>query len=364
MNHWVAALLAVATVAFGCGNRDAGSESSPPDSSAAADAPPAGRLAPLMSPTAWEGEIPCADCSGIRVTLLLEPDGSYRKRSTYLGVSPPSDSLFMDFGRWFLSSEADRIVLHGTGGSMEYWSPRVDSSLRILDASGEELDSVLNYTLMPLRSVPPLDGVVTLLGAFTYLADAPGLVECSSGIRMPVEQTEPYLALERAYLAAGASGAPMTVRTRGSLAERTAMDGGGSETAFVVQSFEGEASGEPCEATEVEEALASGEWRLAAVDGAPLEAGAVGQVPTMTWDPAEPRLAGSAGCNQYTTRAFLRGTLLVTEAPVSTRMFCEGAMDLETRFLAIVSSGGVLRLDRESLVWYDGPYEVARFVRS
>ena len=362
MMRQVAASLLVVPLVFGCGGGDAGSDSSPPDGPAG-NVPPQGVLAPLMSPTAWEGEIPCADCPGIRVTLLIEPDGSFRKRSAHLGVSPPNDSLFLDFGRWFLSAAADRIALHGTGDSVEYWSPRVDSSLRILDTSGEEIDSTLNYTLLPLPTVPPLDGVVTLLGAFTYLADAPGLVECSSGIRMPVEQTAPYLELEQAYLASGASGAPMTVRLRGRLEEREAMDGGGSETAFVVESFEGEASGEPCEATEVEEALASGEWRLAAMDGAPLEAGAAGQVPTMTWDPGEPRLAGSAGCNQFTTRAFLRGTLLITEAPVSTRMFCEGAMDLETRFLAIVSSGGVLRLDGESLVWYDGPYEVARFVR-
>jgi uncharacterized lipoprotein NlpE involved in copper resistance/heat shock protein HslJ len=320
-------------------------------------------LAPLLSPTAWEGEIPCADCPGIRVTLLLEPEGRYRKRSAYLGVSPPNDSLFLEFGRWFLSSDADRIALHGTGGSVEYWSPRVDSSLRILDSSGEEIDSTLNHTLVPLPTVPPLDGVVTLLGAFTYLADAPGLMECSSGVRMPVAQTEPYLALERTYLASGASGAPMNVRLRGRMEEREAMDGGGSETAFVIESFEGEAPDAPCDATEVEEALAGGEWQLAMLDGAPIQVGGIGQTPSMAWDPAESRLAGSAGCNQYTTRAFLRGTLLVTEPPVSTRMFCEGVMELETRFLAIVSSGGVVRQDGQSLVWYDGPYEVARFAR-
>jgi copper homeostasis protein (lipoprotein) len=362
MKRAIAAFLLFGALAVGCESRDAAPESSSPDGPGES-VPAQGVLAPLLSPTAWEGEIACADCPGIRLTLLLEPDGRYRKQSAHLGVSPPNDSLFLDFGRWFLSSEADRIALHGTGGSVEYWSPRVDSSLRILDTLGEEIDSTLNYTLAPLPTAPPLDGLVTLLGAFTYLADAPGLVECSSGIRMPVEQTEPYLALERAYLAAGASGAPMTVRLRGSLEERPAMDGGGSESVFVVESFEGEAPDEECHATEVEDALSTGEWQLAALDGAPLEAGAVGQVPTLTWDRAESRLAGSAGCNQYTTRAFLRGTLLVTEAPVATRMFCEGAMEMETRFLAKVSSGGLLRLDGELLVWYDGPYEVARFVR-
>ncbi len=42
---------------------------------------------------------------------------------------------------------------------------------------------------------------------------------------------------------------------------------------------------------------------------------------------------GFAGCNGYGATYFLRGDSLRFEAPISTKMFCEGVQDVENEFL-------------------------------
>ncbi len=340
-----------------------GGDADPPAASGPPPAPP-GALAPLSGAAAWEGDLPCADCPGIRTVIVLDPDGSFRMQEGYLGRAPGSDTLFASYGRWTIPADRDRITLHGSGESPRHYSPRADGTLRMLDLEGNEIASALNYTLAPLPAVPPLSGQVRALGAFTYMADAALLVECSSGVQLPVAMEEGYLELERAYGAAGVEpGGPALIRVIGRVEERPAMEGDGTDASFVVESHEF-VDGGACGALAVRDALASGEWRLVSLAGEAVEVPeGRGSVPTLQWNAVESQVAGSAGCNRYTGRGFLRGTLLVTGPAAATRMFCEGAMELEDRFLAVVSGGGVLRLEGEELVLFRGPEEVARFGR-
>jgi len=196
------------------------------------------------------------------------------------------------------------------------------------------------------------------------MADAALFVECRSGIQLPVAMPVGYLPLERAYMEWRAEPlAPMLVRIRGWVEEQPAMEGDGTEEVLVVESFQVGDEEIPCPALEVREALAEGAWRLESLEGEEVVVAASGEVPTLTWDPEESHLSGSAGCNRYTARGFLRGTLLVAEEVAVTRRYCEGAMELEGRFLSLLAAGGALRLDSGDLFLLSGPEEVARFGR-
>jgi len=318
-------------------------------------------LAPLDGPASWTGEVPCADCAGIRTTLTLDPDGSYRRLDAYLGKGPGPDTLFAGVGRWILEEERSRLVLRGSGASHGLFAVQEDGALRMLDQEGTPIESELNHTLVRLPSPGTMAGPLELLGGFTYLADAALLVECESGLQFRVAMEGAYLPLERAYMAAAIEpGSPLLVRVRGRLASRPAMEGEGMEEMFLVESHGVQGAGIGCGALQLREALASGEWRLILLDGSPIP-GSPGETPTLGWDPLESRVAGNSGCNRYTGRGFLRGTLLVVQQVAVTRRFCQGAMELEARVLELIGEGGVLHLDGGELVLSQGPLEVARF---
>jgi copper homeostasis protein (lipoprotein) len=357
----------VLTVLVSCSPGSGGDDGQPGDAhvgSEGVQVPGPGILPSLSAPAAWQGDLPCADCAGIRTILVLQPDGTYRQQHGYLGLAPEADTLFGEMGRWVLERDRHRIALHGSGEGTGWFSVREDGSLRMLDREGREIESALPYSLSPIPGVPELKAPLRMTGAFTYMADAALFVECRTGIQLPVAMTEGYLPLERAYMEWRAEPLdPMVVRIRGWVEEQPAMEGDGREEVLVVESFQVGDSEIPCPALEVREALAEGEWRLESLRGETVVVAASGELPTLQWEPEESRLSGSGGCNRYTARGFLRGTLLVTEEARVTRMFCQGAMELEAGFLEVVAAGGPLRMDDGALLLFQGPEEVARFGR-
>jgi len=327
------------------------------------------------TPTAWRGELPCADCAGIQSTLLLAPDGAFTLEEVYLGVSPEraagGDTVAAARGRWTLEEDDHRIRLDGGSDGPRYYRGADNGALRALDRSGGEIDSELNYTLERLDALPAMEGTLREHGLFRYMADAALFVPCASGIQTPVAMEGGYLELERAYLAwtsggSGVPGAPMHAWFAGSVEPRPAMEGDGTEAAFVVREWSEGAPSANCPALATIEALAGGEWQLATLDQEPIgdmaEADAPFERPTLRWDRGEGRLSGSGGCNQFTGRGILRGTELVGQPGLTaTRRYCEGAMEVEVRYLGILAEGGHLRLDPGALRLFHGPREVARF---
>ncbi|TVP42643.1 MAG: META domain-containing protein [Gemmatimonadales bacterium] len=329
------------------------------------------------TPTAWRGELPCADCAGIRSTLLLSPDGAFTLEEVYLGVSPEraatGDTVAATRGRWTLESGDLHIRLDGGSDGPRYYRGTGERALRALDRSGGEIDSELNYTLERLDALPVMEGTLREHGLFTYMADAALFVPCASGIQTPVAMEGGYLELEQGYMAwasggSRAPGAPMQAWLTGSVELRPAMEGDGTEDVFVVREWEEGAStpSADCPALATVEALAGGEWRLVSLVGEPVgdaaSLDAPFERPTLAWDRGESQVSGTGGCNRFVGRGILRGTELVEQAGLTaTRRYCEGAMEVEVRYLGILSEGGHLRLDPGALRLFHGPREVARF---
>jgi copper homeostasis protein (lipoprotein) len=67
-------------------------------------------------PASFRGDLPCADCPGIRYTLNLLLDASFFARMIYLDRKmKPVD----DLGRWVLSPDGTKLTLRNSKGSSE-----------------------------------------------------------------------------------------------------------------------------------------------------------------------------------------------------------------------------------------------------
>jgi heat shock protein HslJ len=97
-------------------------------------------------PASYRGELPCADCAGIRHHLSLFPDGVYSLETVYLGSE--EDRRFHEQGEWSLDATGDTLTLAGGDSGPRQWRIRGEAaSLEMLDLEGREIDSSLNYRL-------------------------------------------------------------------------------------------------------------------------------------------------------------------------------------------------------------------------
>lgn len=93
----------------------------------------------------FKGIIPCADCEGIQVSLLLQQGGRYSLTEQYLG----SDNVqTQQQGRW--SRTAEKLVLVSDRGEKRYFRP-LDSGLEMMDTHGNPIESVNSYRLAPVQ---------------------------------------------------------------------------------------------------------------------------------------------------------------------------------------------------------------------
>jgi copper homeostasis protein (lipoprotein) len=143
------------------------------------------RLMPITNAMSWRADLPCADCPGIRTTVTLLPDGSYRRDDAYLGTGEAGDSIFGEVGRYILDRSGELLTLHG-GEGPGYFTALADGNLRMRDQTGEEIDSELDYTLVHLPNPVRQEGLVRLSGLFTYYADTALLLERQGGVQLPV----------------------------------------------------------------------------------------------------------------------------------------------------------------------------------
>jgi len=94
----------------------------------------------------YEGTLPCADCEGIQTVLTLDADKSFKLEETYLGedVNP-----FITEGTWAVDSSG-KITLAPSDGSDElrYYEVVSENELRMLDRTGNKIESELNYSLI------------------------------------------------------------------------------------------------------------------------------------------------------------------------------------------------------------------------
>jgi uncharacterized lipoprotein YbaY len=204
------------------------------------------QAAPLGTlPASFIGELPCADCAGIRYHLNLFPDRAFFSRVTYLGRG--DDGNFDDVGSWVVSSDRSTIILKGGRDAPGIFRIKDANTLRMLDVEERDIESPLNYELHRAKNIEPLEPRLAMRGMYRYFADAGLFTECLTRRKWPVAQEKDNAALESAYAKARlTTGEELLVNVEGQVAMRPKMEGQGAQPTVVVDRFIGISPGETC----------------------------------------------------------------------------------------------------------------------
>jgi copper homeostasis protein (lipoprotein) len=292
------------------------------------------QTAPLgILPASFIGELPCADCPGIRYHVNLFPDRVFFLRTTYMGRG--DDANFDDIGSWVISSDRTMLLLKGGREAPEMFAIKDQETLRKLDIEGHEITSPLNYDLRRTKSVEPLEPRLAMRGMYRYFADAGLFTECLTRRRWPVAQEKDNAALESAYVKARLTpGEELLVNLEGQVAMRPKMEGKGAQPTAVVERFIGVSPGETCGARFSSAALENTYWKLIRLGDKLITVPAKQREPYFVLDSKTKRIAGSGGCNRFTGPYQQSGDRLTFGKMAMTFMACAEGMEIERDFLA------------------------------
>jgi len=342
------------------------------------------RLDPL--PASFAGRIPCADCPGILYRLNLFPDQTFFSRMTY----EERDVVHDDIGRWSLRGDSAILELSGEGERPTLLRIVDRDALRLLDATGREIASGLDYTLRRTERFERIEPRLTMRGLYRYMADAALFTECRTGLRLPVAQEADNVALERGYLAVRREpGEDVLVTIEGRIALRPGMEGDALLPHLVPDRFIAASPGESCDTrtgagrggdTAPEERggdtapgsrgvgdtvgvpLEGTTWTLVALEAGPIPVQDDERAPTLFLDANERRAYGSGGCNRFGGNYRRDGGRLELGPLVSTRMACATGMEVEQAYFAALERVRSWRVTGRRLELYDADGErVARF---
>jgi len=303
---------------------------------------PAAPVAPLppalqQLPASYAGDLPCADCQGIRYRLNLFPDGAFYLGMTYLGKG--DGASFDDIGRWMPSSNQKVLVLMGGREASTLFRIIDATTLRKLDVEGRDIESTLNYAITRTGSFGRLEPKLPMRGMFRYMADAGTFTECSTGQRWPVAHEADNATLEREYGKVRKDpGGPVLVSVEGRVAMRPRMEGPGLQPSLVPERFAGAFPGESCGPRPAPASFEFTGWRLTRLGEAAVLSKDPKREPWCTFDPAAKRVWGSGGCNRFTGSCTWTSADGIAFGPMTnTTMACADGMETEQAFFKALS---------------------------
>lgn len=155
---------------------------------------------PIREAQTYRGVIPCADCTGQRVTLTLLPDWTWRMRRTYFGTRDGKDQTFISTGRWERSLDNLRqIRVIGDRNDTATYEVTQNSALRLVDQDGEPARSALNYSLTQQFDSDLITEPFAMRGRVTSTEGKTTIALCGTGKTYPVASTGQGQALADAY---------------------------------------------------------------------------------------------------------------------------------------------------------------------
>jgi uncharacterized lipoprotein YbaY/heat shock protein HslJ len=315
-------------------------------------------------PASYTGVLPCADCRGIRYRLDLFPDQSFFLNTTYLGKG--NEAGVDDLGRWTLSSDRRNIVLKGGKGAPLAFRVVTSRTFRLLDPSGREIKSSLNYSLDRSEKFDPVELRLAVRGMYRYLADAGTFTECLTGQRWPVAQAGDNATVEREYgKARREPGEEVMLSVEGRVSMRPRTEGEGFRPTLLVERFVRFSPGESCGATHVAKTLEGTNWKLTHLGGKPVVVKGAQREPNLVLDSEKRSLAGSGGCNRIAGKYEIIDQRIGFGTIASTKMACPDGMDTEQAFIEMLSQVRVWKVLGKTLELYDGQgKQLARFEAS
>jgi copper homeostasis protein (lipoprotein) len=304
-------------------------------------------------PASFIGELPCADCPGIRYHINLFPDRVFFLQTTHIGRS--DDAVYDDIGTWVVSSDRTMLLLKGRREAPAMFRIRDENTLRMLNVEGRDIESPLNYDLQRTKNFEPLEPRLAMRGMYRYFADAGLFTECLTRRRWPVAQEKDNAALESAYTKARlTAGEELLVSLEGQVAPRPKMEGQGTQPSLVVDRFVGIWPGEKCAARFSPAPLETTNWKLTQLLDKPVTIAAKQGEPHFILDSKTKRITGSGGCNRFTGSYQRSGDQLTFGKMAMTFMACAEGMEIEREFMAALAQVKSWKIFGEHLELLDG----------
>lgn len=298
----------------------------------------------LSENQSYLGVLPCASCPGIETHLDLLVNGRYILTENY---QDRPDGRSSRMGLWEI--EHDRLVLHhGKDEHLVYFANESGGLLQG-DTLGRPIISEMNYTLEPI-GWQPAQVHKQMDGMLTYMADAPSMVECNTGLRFPIVMTPEWIEVERAYSGASSiRGGYLHTRANVSLTWETPEEGP-TRHHLRFKDLQQVLPATTCGSPIV--SLENHEWDLKELDGfIPAEIDRMQNRPNIRFSGQQ--LSGHSGCNIMAGAIHIEGDHLEIGPVASTRMFCQDAAEVESRFLQVTEEATYSSLEGQQWSWYD-----------
>jgi heat shock protein HslJ len=251
----------------------------------------------LHLPASFRGDLPCADCEGVRHHLDLWPDQVFHLRREWLG----RDLVRGDIGRWRVDPGRRALILQGGAEMPLQFEILADGRLRQLDLQGNPIVSDLPYELDSEGGLDPADVALLLGGEMTQRADGTRFEECLTGRSYAIAPGPEAARLQRAYQGAvRGPGAPLYVSFEGTLTQRNALAGNDRAPAVTVERFINTWPGQSCARARADASLTNTYWRIVRLFGEAVAATPNRPEPHVVLRAVEQGVsyAATVGCNQ------------------------------------------------------------------
>jgi heat shock protein HslJ/uncharacterized lipoprotein NlpE involved in copper resistance len=307
----------------------------------------------LRLPATFRGDLPCADCEGIRHHLDLWPDQVFHLHREWLGITEVRD----DVGRWRTDPARGTLMLEAGGDLPLQYAIEGPGTIRQLAMDGKPIKSDLPYQLVSDGTLTPADLTLPLGGEMQYMADAARFTECLSGRSYPIVMEGDFISMERAYLdAVDEPGSRLYVTFEGSIVSRPKMDGDGVEPSIVVNRFINAWPGERCERAMADASLTNTYWRIVRLGNEPVRAAEGQREPHLLLrdDGERTSYAATVGCNRMIGGFTVDGARISIAPSASTKMACPPPLaTLERQLAAALARTSTWRIEAGTLEFFD-----------
>ncbi len=304
----------------------------------------------LRLPASFSGDLPCADCDGVRYLLNLWPDQVFQLRRDREDEDKTRDSI----GRWSVDPDSQVLDLRGAEEELRFRILGPDR-LELLGRDGEPIDPAPDYTLKAEDDIEPIEPHLPLRGMLTFVADQARFTECLTGRDFPLVEDGDFAALEHAYLAAGAeAGGPIMASFDGAIVQEPDPDGEGTVPMVLVERFVGIWPGETCERSTDAATLTNTYWKILRLGDTEVAAGANRREPNLILRNGTPGFTATIGCNTIGGSYTLDDDALALSPGPATLMACPAPLDAWERQLVevLVTTTG-WRIDGQTLELLD-----------
>jgi uncharacterized lipoprotein YbaY/heat shock protein HslJ/uncharacterized lipoprotein NlpE involved in copper resistance len=313
----------------------------------------------LKLPASFDGNLPCADCEGIRYRLNLWPDQVFHLRRMWIGKNARRDAI----GRWSVDPDQAVLVLRGADEELRFRIAGPDELVLLARGDGTTPpagpDAEVGDTGHPLKAAPalePFEPHLPLRGMLTWNGDAARFTDCLTGRDYPLVKDGDYDALEHAYLAAGAEpGGPIMASFDGGIVQQPKTDSAGTQPEVLVERFVGVWPSETCERAVGAATLTNTYWKILRLGGVEVATGEGRREPNLILRQGDGQFTATVGCAQIGGSYALNAERLEFAADPLPAMPCPAPLDeWEDQLARVLKAAVGWRIDGQTLELFDG----------